>query len=102
MTQTSNTDSMAAPNSPLLRIVSAACALAAIVGFTSPARAAVDRALSIAASFDAFWAAARDRPFTEQQEAWDRLIERPRRDLYASVVWEIDHHRHCGKTGSSC
>jgi hypothetical protein len=90
----SDTDSMAAPNSPLLRIVSAACALAAIVGFTSPARAAVDRAPSIAASFDAFWAAARDRPFTEQQEAWDRLIERPRRDLYASVVWEIDHHRH--------
>jgi hypothetical protein len=92
---TSNADNPAAPNSPLLRIVFAACALAALIfGVTATAspRAAVGPVPSIAASFDAFWAAARARPFGEQQEAWDRLIERPRRDLYASVVWEIDHH----------
>jgi hypothetical protein len=43
---------------------------------------------SIGASFDAFWKVARDRPFDEQEAAWDRLIEQPRHDTYASVVWE--------------
>jgi hypothetical protein len=43
---------------------------------------------SIGASFDAFWAAARDRPFDEQETLWDKLIELPRPDTYASVVWE--------------
>src|ERR1700736_5604540 len=42
----------------------------------------------IGASFDAFWNAARNRPFDEQEAAWDRVVEHPRQDVYASVVWE--------------
>ncbi len=44
---------------------------------------------SIAQSFAAFWAAAHDKPFPEQQALWDRFIEAPREALYRSVVWEI-------------
>jgi hypothetical protein len=56
------------------------CGLAEAAGISDTA--------PIGASFDAFWAAAHDRPFDEQEAAWDRLIEQPRRDTYASVVWE--------------
>lgn len=42
----------------------------------------------MASAFTAFWAAAKGRPFEEQLALWDRLIEQPRQDLYASVVWE--------------
>ncbi|MGB6306273.1 MAG: hypothetical protein WBF89_00670 [Steroidobacteraceae bacterium] len=53
------------------------------------AGAATDRPTpSIGASFDAFWTAAHDQPFERQEALWDRLIEQPRQDLYASVVWE--------------
>jgi hypothetical protein len=52
------------------------------------------QAPSIAASFDAFWAAARDRPFAEQEAIWDQVIEEPRGDVYASVVWEKQDHAH--------
>jgi len=45
-------------------------------------------AKSIAQSFTAFWAAAHDQPFVEQQRLWDSLIEAPREALYRSVVWE--------------
>lgn len=47
---------------------------------------------SITTSFDAFWRYAQRLPFTEQQHAWDRLIEAPRSDLYASIVWETRNH----------
>ena len=47
---------------------------------------------SFASSFAAFWQAAQGRPFTQQLQAWDRDIEAPRRDLYASVVWETQQH----------
>src|SRR6267142_1486269 len=47
---------------------------------------------TIGASFDAFWMAARDRPFEEQQAIWDQVIEQPRQDVYASVVWEERDH----------
>lgn len=43
---------------------------------------------STAQSFAAFWAAAHDKPFPEQQALWDRFIEAPREVLYRSVVWE--------------
>lgn len=42
----------------------------------------------VAAQFYMFWRQAYGRPFAEQEQLWDRLIEAPRRDLYASVVWE--------------
>jgi len=48
---------------------------------------------SVAASFAAFWQAAKGRPFAQQLDAWDRDIEAPRRDLYASVVWEASQHQ---------
>jgi len=44
---------------------------------------------SIAQSFEAFWEAAHDKPFPEQQALWNRFIEGPREALYRSVVWEI-------------
>ena len=47
---------------------------------------------SIATSFAAFWTSAQGRSFTQQLQAWDRDIEAPRRDLYASVVWETAQH----------
>lgn len=45
----------------------------------------------IDASFAAFWSAAAGQPFAQQEQAWDRQIEAPRRDLYDSVVWETQH-----------
>ncbi|MGH8158935.1 MAG: hypothetical protein ACREPQ_12505 [Rhodanobacter sp.] len=47
---------------------------------------------SIGASFEAFWQSANGQPFARQEQFWDRLIEAPRSDLYASVVWEKQHH----------
>lgn len=43
----------------------------------------------ITASFDAFWSAARGKPFTRQEALWNRYIEGPRQALYRSVVWEV-------------
>lgn len=48
---------------------------------------------SVTASFNAFWKAAQSRPFEQQLAAWDRYIEAPRRELYASVVWEVPQHQ---------
>ncbi|MDE2050550.1 MAG: hypothetical protein KGJ72_05980 [Gammaproteobacteria bacterium] len=42
----------------------------------------------ITASFAAFWAAARGKPFPRQEVLWDEYIEGPRASLYRSVVWE--------------
>jgi hypothetical protein len=59
----------------------------------NPAEAvAAQQTPSIGASFDAIWMAARDRPFEEQQAIWDQVIEQPRQDVYASVVWEERDH----------
>lgn len=46
----------------------------------------------ITASFAAFWQAAQGQPFAKQEQLWDSEIEAPRRDLYASVVWEVQDH----------
>lgn len=54
--------------------------------------ATAGQADSIGASFDAFWTAARARPFQAQEALWNRIIERPRADVYANVVWEIRDH----------
>lgn len=52
-----------------------------------------DRAtVPVATAFEDFWRVARDRPFEEQLSAWDRLIESPREELYASAVWEKPTH----------
>jgi uncharacterized protein YjaZ len=56
--------------------------------------AAIHQTPSIGASFDAFWAAAHDRPFEEQLAIWDEVVEQPRKDVYASVVWETRDHLH--------
>jgi hypothetical protein len=53
-----------------------------------------DRPPSIADSFDSFWAAAHDQSFEDQQALWDHLVEQPRYDVYASVVWEEKDHPH--------
>ena len=56
--------------------------------------AAFNHTPSIGASFTAFWTAARNRPFEDQEALWDKVVEQPRRDLYASVVWEIMDNPH--------
>jgi hypothetical protein len=43
-------------------------------------------------SFLSFWAAAKDKPFAEQEVLWDKLIEEPREAVYQSVVWEVRHN----------
>jgi hypothetical protein len=64
-------------------------------GCLCPAAFAADESAgsSVAASFAAFWQAAKGHPFAQQLDAWDRDIEAPRRDLYASVVWETSRHQ---------
>lgn len=42
----------------------------------------------ITASFAAFWTAARDKPFPQQEALWDEYVEGPRASLYRAVVWE--------------
>ena len=44
---------------------------------------------TVTASFDAFWAAARDEPFPQQEVLWNTYVEGPREALYRSVVWEV-------------
>jgi hypothetical protein len=46
----------------------------------------------VTASFAAFWHSAQGRPFATQEQLWNNEIEAPRRDLYASVVWEVQDH----------
>jgi hypothetical protein len=62
-----------------------------LLALAVPAGAASDMP-SIATSFAAFWQAAQGHPFAQQLAAWDRYVEAPRRDLYASVVWETRNH----------
>jgi hypothetical protein len=45
----------------------------------------------ITRSFTAFWSAAEGKPFLQQEQAWNRDIEAPRRDIYDAVVWEKQH-----------
>ncbi|MBT2117314.1 hypothetical protein KK141_02380 [Dyella sp. LX-66] len=78
---------------------SARLAVALVAGMVSsyPGPAALaagaDKQPSVAASFAAFWRAAEGHSFEQQLAAWDRDVERPRSDLYASVVWEAPHHQ---------
>jgi hypothetical protein len=46
----------------------------------------------VTTAFTSFWQAAKGQPFTRQMQLWDKEIEAPRRDLYASVVWETQNH----------
>ncbi|GLQ47433.1 hypothetical protein GCM10007862_24840 [Dyella lipolytica] len=46
---------------------------------------------SIAASFTSFWNVAQGQPFAQQVQQWDNRIEAPRRELYNSVVWEMQN-----------
>lgn len=64
--------------------------MATLVLAMSMATAAASDAPSptIAASFEAFWHAARGLPFEQQETLWDRYIEQPRQELYDWVVWE--------------
>ena len=56
-----------------------------------PGNAAIppQSASTVTNSFDAFWTAARDKPFPQQEALWNRYIEGPREALYRSVVWEV-------------
>lgn len=65
--------------------------LGALYSCVPPANAATpaQTAPAITRSFDAFWPAARGKPFAEQEALWNRLIEGPREDLYRAVVWEV-------------
>jgi hypothetical protein len=71
--------------SPLLALLIGAAALCARAAIPTTAQ----RAPTITASFDAFWTAARSKPFPQQEALWDRYIEGPRESLYRSVVWEV-------------
>lgn len=68
---------------------SRAWCLALLLASIAPASYA--QAPSITASFTRFWSAAEGKPFEQQQLAWDRDIEAPRRDIYDAVVWEKQH-----------
>lgn len=57
-----------------------------------PVACAASAPPSIAASFKAFWRSAHGQPFARQEQLWDRLVETPRSDLYATVVWEKQDH----------
>lgn len=70
--------------------LSAVAALLPALGLAvAPAAASSGASPSIAQSFVAFWAAAHDKPFSQQQALWNRFIEAPREVLYRSVVWEV-------------
>lgn len=74
---------------PMLTLLWVA-ALALVVSFAVHARSQRDAtALTIDQSFIAFWQAAKDKPFAEQQRLWDQFIEEPREAVYQSVVWEV-------------
>ncbi|GLR00068.1 hypothetical protein GCM10007863_44870 [Dyella mobilis] len=62
-----------------------------LLAMAVPAGAA-DKAPTIADSFTLFWSAAQGQSFAQQLDAWDRYVEAPRRDLYASVAWETRRH----------
>ncbi|WP_266160505.1 hypothetical protein [Dyella silvatica] len=47
---------------------------------------------SVTEAFNRFWQSARGKPYVEQVRLWDELIERPRAELYASVVWDSANH----------
>jgi hypothetical protein len=68
---------------------SKALCLALLFAMAAPASAA--QAPSINTSFNAFWSTAKDKPFLQQEAAWNRDIEAPRRDIYDAVVWEKQH-----------
>lgn len=74
-----------------VRLLQAGCAsaFAVFAGGRLAAAGAQPAPPPIDASFAAFWASAHGRPYALQEAAWDRSIERPRRDLYASVVWQV-------------
>lgn len=55
------------------------------------APASATQAPPISASFAAFWPAAEGKPFLQQEQAWSRTIEAPRRAVYDAVVWEKQH-----------
>jgi len=57
------------------------------------AQAAASGQQAIEAAFDAFWSDARSRPFPAQETLWDKIIERPRQELYEAVVWEASDFR---------
>jgi hypothetical protein len=46
---------------------------------------------SITRSFAEFWSTAEGKPFLQQEQAWSRDIEAPRRGIYDAVVWEKQH-----------
>jgi hypothetical protein len=56
--------------------------------------AAINQTPSIGASFAAFWTAAGNRPFADQEAIWDKVVGQPRQDVYASVVWEVRDNLH--------
>lgn len=70
----------------LMAALFAAGATASAVSARAVQRATIP---SIATSFQAFWAAARGKPFDQQLALWNRDIEGPRKVLYRSVVWEV-------------
>jgi hypothetical protein len=72
-----------------MRAGSKAWCLALLLASAAPAFAA--ETPSITTSFAAFWSVAKEKPFLQQESAWNRDIEAPRRDIYDAVVWEKQH-----------
>jgi hypothetical protein len=84
---------------PLFNPCAGLCALSAVTLLALPCiedanAAGIQQAPSIGASFAAFWSAAHDRPFEEQEAIWGKVVEQPRQDVYASVVWQTRDHLH--------
>lgn len=78
---------------PLVRIFARTTAVYAALGcMTIADPESADRSTPIEATFAAFWTAARARPIEVQESLWDQIVERPRRELYASVVWEVGNN----------
>ena len=69
-------------------------ALCLVLLLASMASAFAAQAPSITTSFTAFWSAAERQPFLQQEAAWNRDIEAPRRDIYDAVVWEKQHDQY--------
>jgi hypothetical protein len=73
---------------------SSAAMLSALACMEFADAAIISETPSISTSFAAFWTAAHNRPFADQQAIWDEVVEQPRQDVYASVVWEVRDNPH--------
>lgn len=84
----------------LLRLAALICSVAGLcasgaLGAPVPEPQPVPlRLIVLAAEFRAFWAEAQGKPFEQQLQVWDALVERPHRGFYESFVWNKADNPH--------